>query len=84
MATKDIIETYTSPLGEMTDYVIECEDLGVSNPPVLIRLVPKRREVPLEGQGTLRYDKIANRSGKVAREVFDWAEGVIFERRKCQ
>ena len=61
---------------------IECEDHGVSNPPVLIRLVPRRREAPLEGQGTLRQDKIANRSGKVAREVFDWAEGVIFERRK--
>jgi|HubBroStandDraft_6_1064221.scaffolds.fasta_scaffold544918_2 hypothetical protein len=84
MATKDIIETYTNPLGEMADYVIECEANGVSNPPVLIRLVPRRREPALEGQGTLRYDKIANRSGKVTPEVFDWAEGVIFERRKCQ
>jgi hypothetical protein len=83
MATKDIIETYTNPGGQMTDYVIDCEDDGVSNPPVLIRLVPRRREAPLEGHGTLRNDKITNRSGKVAREVFDWAESVIFERRKC-
>jgi hypothetical protein len=84
MATKDIIETFMNPQGEMADYVIECENHGVSNPPVLIRLVPRRREVPLEGHGTLRYDKITNRSGKVAREVFDWAEGIIFERRRSQ
>jgi hypothetical protein len=84
MATKDIIETYTSPHGEMADYIIECEDRGVSNPTVLIRLVPKKREALLEGQGVLQNHKIANRSGKVAREVFDWAEGVIIERRRAQ
>jgi hypothetical protein len=82
MASKDIIETYTNPRGEMTDYVIDCEAHGVSHPAVLIRLVPKRREAPMEGHGILRYDKITNRSGTVAREVFDWAEGVIVERRQ--
>jgi hypothetical protein len=82
MPTKDIIETYTNQIGGTTDYIVECEERGRSVAPVQIRLVPrKRRDLPLEGAGTLRNDRITNRSGRLPPEVFDWAEKVIIARR---
>jgi hypothetical protein len=82
MTTKDIIETYTSGAGKMTDYIVECEEHGTSPAEVRIRLVPRQpRDSPLNGGGTLRKGKITNRSGRVLPEVFDWAEGVIVARR---
>jgi hypothetical protein len=82
MTTKDIIETYTDHRGKMTDYVIECDEHGRSRAAVEIRLVPRRpRDSPLRGSGTLRNDKIANRSGRLLPEIFEWAEKVIIARR---
>jgi hypothetical protein len=82
MTTKDIIETYTSQQGETTDYVVECEEHGGADAAVQIRLIPRtRREPAAEGAGTLRKGRIRNRSGKLAREVFEWAESVIIARR---
>jgi hypothetical protein len=82
MTTKDIIETYTNQRGETTDYIVECDEHGTSRAAVQIRLVPRGpRDAPLNGSGTLRNDKIANRSGRLLPEVFDWAERVIVARR---
>jgi hypothetical protein len=78
MTTKDIIETYTSQRGETTDYVVECEEHGGADAAVRIRLIPKKpREPAPEGAGTLHNGRITNRSGKLERNVFEWAESVI-------
>jgi len=83
MTTKDVIETYTSQRGEPTDYVVECEEHGGADAAVQIRLVPRKpRDPAAQGAGTLHNDRIMNRSGKLAPEVFDWAESVIIARRR--
>jgi hypothetical protein len=81
MSTKDIIETYTSQQGEPTDYVVECEERGRADVAVQIRLVAKKPREHGEGAGTLHNGRITNRSGNLAREVFEWAESVIIARR---
>lgn len=82
MTTKDIIETFTNKGGVTSDYIVECEEHGTSPAAVQIRLVPRApRDAPMSGSGTLRKDKIANRSGRLLPEVFDWAETVIVARR---
>jgi hypothetical protein len=82
MATKDIIETYTSEQGETADYVVECEEQGRADAAVQIYLIPRKpRERPQQGVGTFHSGRIINRSGELAREVFDWAESVIIARR---
>jgi hypothetical protein len=82
MTTKDIIETYTSQQGETTDYVVECEEHGGADAAVQIRLIARKpREPARGGAGTLHNGRIKNRSGNLTREVFEWAESVIFARR---